>query len=222
MPFGTPFPRFAPLALVALGLAGCIVNPPGWPERQPEPYVLRATIGKPFGRYPWSWTLPNTKRIEISPDETGLHAFYTDAPERRLRCDEDVQRPGYPHARLVCWSAWDDGNSIRFWLAPDVDCPWTAFSQIGTNANRSCWSGAAVVGGRSLTFLRAHQKGTNYPMDRATWLGDDGELVLAADFVTSLKIELYPRARAPEPVDERMALLVASIAYWDKTLPFKD
>jgi hypothetical protein len=215
------FPRFAALPFTAFGLAACIVNPPGWPERQPDPYVLHATTGKPFGRYPSSWDLPGARRIELDPDETGLRAAYADAPGRSLRCDEKVQNPGYPRARLVCWSEWDAGASVRFWLAPGEDCPWDMFSQIETNTRRACWSGSATLGGRTLTFQRAHQNGTNYPMDRATWLDEDQQLFMAADFVGLLEIELYPRAGSAQPPDGALALLTTSIAYWDKTLPFK-
>lgn len=196
---------------LALVLAGCgAIKPMAWPEPEPAPRELHATPGKMYGLAPTSWDGPGG-RIRVSVERAqsirgALDMAFTVARRgRELRCATDATRGGAAASRFECFS-----DDVDFWLAPGAACP------LGTSEtlqNPVCWTGRARIGGETVQLEHGYLERVGAMVGYLTWTGADGGLLLAADVVAEMHMNLYDADRGRHR--EVLTLLTVALAWFE-------
>jgi len=216
--------------LAVQALCGCsLAYPPGWDERVRPGEVIRPTPGVMFGMAPRSWDLPSGERIVISVERASLlrgiglyradldfTATYAGTAES-IRCKSEPSGPGVPRTRFGCWSAGRT-DDLRFWLAPDEDCPARPVAHVRTLTSPRCWRGHLTADGEGVELRHGYLVSTGSPVGYLSWSTHDHHPLLAADIVGGTVTVFDVRRGAPLTARARRSLVLVTLAlrWWEQ------
>ena len=209
-------------------LACAVVHPPGWEARKDPPMLISATPWKMYGFAPVSWDLPDGRTIEIDVAECsvtsgmGLYsaniafsAAIANAPGGEIRCTTDPAGPGVPNTRFGCWTDGDAAEAMKFWLAPDEDCPAQNVSVTKTLTTPRCWNGELTYGDESIALVHGYLESTESPVGYVSWVSDK-EPLLAADIVVDSRVLVHDvGADLPDELRQQLILLTVALSWWE-------
>lgn len=200
-------------ALFAFTLLGCAVtHPPDYEQLASEPpLVAEATRGVMYGVAPWSWDLPDGRKILLDSERgslvSGMGLYRLDAAFEvqfdgggtRLQCATQPEGPGLPSTRFGCW---DEGGRTTFWFADGAACTARDIGAMETMTTPECWRGVLDIGGSQYRVAYAHTAKSKIVVDRVTWTDPEGRVVQAANIVAEGRVELFhPAALSVSPLD---------------------
>jgi hypothetical protein len=220
------------LTLFLVTLTGCAVSyPAGWAGRARTPEVVAATPGVMYGRAPLRWDVAGGDRIHIDVRDAavasgmGLYrqeirftATYASAPDARIVCETEPSGPGVPRTRFGCWSEAGGGEPIRFWMAPGADCQMRDGAVVDTLTTPECWHGELAVPGEQIRLRHGHLQSTGSPVGYVSWVDDGGGMLLAADIVSEMRVELFdpqPARPVAAALRRRLVLLTVALSWWE-------
>ncbi|AKT42504.1 hypothetical protein [Chondromyces crocatus] len=201
--------------------------------RAGPPEVLEATPGVPYVKVPLRWDLPGGDEIRITPEkssatfslrldgtEVRFEIAYAREPESRLLCATEPEGPGVPRTHFGCWTPPEAPRPLRFWMAPGVDCPPRHVDATKTLTTPMCWNGELDVEDQTLWLRHAIVDSLRAPVGYVSWLGRDGQLLLAADIVREMQIEVFDPMRQPlanPSLRRQLVLLTVALHWWEHT-----
>jgi hypothetical protein len=191
--------------------AGCaVVKPAGWPEPEPPARALKAAAGHMYGLAPTHWDGPGGRVLvdveDARRDRRGLAmTFSVKRGGVALRCASDASPAlGEAGARFECFS-----ESVHFWLAPGAACPLDAPE---TLQNPACWYGRARLDGQTVHLEHGYMERLGAVVGYLTWTTPSGELLMAADVVSKLRIALYDTCHTS--LREPLTLLTVALSWF--------
>lgn len=211
--------RLLPLLLLP---ACAVAYPTGWEERGVRTELVSATPGVAYSAAPRSWDLASGDRIGVDVAAhsvtSGLGAYRADmrfsvahaGATEKLDCATDPTGPDVPRTRFGCWSA-----AVRFWLAPDLDCPARDGGAARSLTTPACWQGEALVHGQRLRLQHGTLRSTGAPVGYIAWVDERDEAVLAANIVGELQIELFDVRPLPPAQRRALVELTVALSWWE-------
>ncbi len=216
--------------VLLLWLCGCAVTyPSGWTRRAAPPELLKATPGVMYGDAPLSWDTAAGERILVEVQDASVASglghsassfrfdvAFRGASQERILCGTQPAGPDVPETRFGCWSPESERELLRFWLAPNLGCPLGSPAQ--TLTTRECWNGELSLDGEQVQLRHGHLESTGSPVGYLSWVGERQQLLLAADIVREMQVELFdasPAEGVPATLRRRLVLLTVALAYWE-------
>lgn len=220
------------LTIFLVALTGCAVSyPVGWARRAQTPELVTATPGVMYGRAPLSWDVADGDKIHIAVRDAavtsgmGLYrqeirftATYASAPDVRIVCETEPSGPDVPRTHFGCWSEPRDAEPIRLWMAPGADCRMRDGAVVDALTTPECWHGELAVRGQRLRLRHGHLQSTGSPVGYVSWVDDGDGMLLAADIVSEMRIELFdPQPARPVAAELRrwLVLLTVALSWWE-------
>ncbi|MBI2893580.1 MAG: hypothetical protein HYY06_08500 [Deltaproteobacteria bacterium] len=214
------------LALVCVMACGCgTIDPPGFSRlSRSEPMAITATPWRAYGFAPMMWDLPDGRRIRVRIDR----ALVTSGGDVRradlafdvalesassIRCETAPSGP-VSGTRFGCWSGDDDAAFHRFWMARGSGCSSGSEILMETLTNPACWVGDLTTSGQRYVVRYGYLETSDAAIDRIAWVDSTDATVLAADLVSEMRIDLFPRSRSLASIDDSLLLQTVALHWW--------
>lgn len=222
---------------LVLCCAGCAVTyPKGWESRDPSAEIPVYGAGDLLSGAGPSWTFKDGARLSIDVESTevlrgmGLYRQdirfslgYVGDEASRVRCESEPEGPGVPSSPFGCWTEGSSGQQARFLMSPGRGCSLKDLDTVETLTTPDCWEGELLFADAKVRLRHGVLTSTGSPVGYVTWVDEDDQLLLAADIVGGVNVELFePRTPPPvSPVPRRLlVLLTVALSYWeDATTP---